>query len=85
MPGSAAGLTEEYTSGGSVYGVRRMCIFPRGLPEGFVRGLHLGNPEEERAPEEEEEEEEGERGLKEMVIKSPTCLTRSRSQAVCSR
>ncbi len=81
MPGSAAGLTEEYTSGGSVYGVRRMCIFPEGLPEGFVRGVHLGSPEEERAP----EEEEGERGLKEMVIKSPTCLTRSRSQAVCSR
>ncbi len=27
--------------------------FPEGLPEGFVRGVHLGSPEEERAPEEE--------------------------------
>ncbi len=44
---------------GASTGCAGCVFFPRGLPEGFVRGVHLGSPEEERAPEEEEEEEGG--------------------------
>ncbi len=57
----------EYTAATGRTG-HAVCVFcPRGLPEGVVRGLHLGNPEEERVP----ADEEGERGLKETVLKSP--------------